>query len=59
MRVRLDRSLNDGTVTVYLNNQPLGAPIPFVGADVPVMPLLYVHDGGVIVHVNSWSITLR
>lgn len=59
MRVRLDRSLTDGTVTVYLNNQPLGAPIPFVGADVPVMPMIYVHDGGVIVHVNSWSITLR
>lgn len=57
--VRLDRDLDAETVRVYVNGQPLGAPIPFVGGDEPVVPLLYVHDGGVIAHVSDWTLTLR
>lgn len=57
--VRLERDLDAETVRVYVNGQPLGAAIPFVGGDEPVVPLLYVHDGGVIAHVADWSVTLR
>ncbi|MFN8378006.1 MAG: hypothetical protein U0452_04980 [Anaerolineae bacterium] len=57
--VRLERDLDAETVRVLVNGQPLGAPIPFVGGDEPVVPLLYVHDGGVIAHVADWSVTLR
>lgn len=59
LSVRLERDLDAGTVRIYVNGQPLGGSIPFVGGDEPVIPLLYVHDGGVIAHVADWSLTLR
>jgi hypothetical protein len=57
--VRLERDLDAETVRILVNGQALGAPIPFVGGGEPVVPLLYVHDGGVIAHVADWSVTLR
>ena len=57
--VRLERDLDAETVRVLVNGQPLGAAIPFVGGGEAVVPLLYVHDGGVIAHVADWSVTLR
>jgi hypothetical protein len=59
LNVRLERDLDAETVRVFVNGQPLGVPIPFVGGDEAVVPLLYVHDGGVIAHVADWSVTLR
>jgi hypothetical protein len=59
LNVRLERDLDAETVRIFVNGQPLGDPIPFVGADEPVVPLLYVHDGGVIAHVSDWTMTLR
>ncbi len=59
LSVRLERDLDADTVRVFVNGQPLGGAIPFVGGDEPVVPLLYVHDGGVIAHVADWSVTLR
>lgn len=59
LSVRLERDLDAATVLIYVNGQPLGGSIPFVGGDEPVVPLLYVHDGGVIAHVADWSLTLR
>jgi hypothetical protein len=59
LSVRLERDLDAGTVRVFVNGQPLGGPIPFVAGDEPIVPLLYVHDGGVIAYVADWSVTLR
>ncbi|MDX2162026.1 MAG: hypothetical protein SF162_11925 [bacterium] len=58
IRVRLERNLNDETLTVFVENTPLGQPIPFVGAGEAVFPVLYVHAGGVIVDIAAWEITL-
>src|SRR5690606_18476567 len=58
LRVRLERNVEAETITVYVDNQQLGIPIPFEG-DEPVIPVLYVRRGGVIVHVLNWSVTLR
>jgi serine/threonine protein kinase len=58
LRIRLERNLDTQTVTVYVNNQQLGIPISFPAGDGAVVPVLFVHSGGVIVHVHSWSLTL-
>jgi hypothetical protein len=58
LRVRLERDSDAETITVYVDNQQLGNPLPFEG-DEPVVPVLFVRQGGVIVHVLRWSITLR
>jgi hypothetical protein len=59
LSVRLERDLDAGTVRVFVNGQPLGGAIPFVAGDEPVVPLLYIHDGGVIAYAADWSVTLR
>ncbi len=68
VNINAQRALNDNTarirleydssvVAIYVNNEQIGAPIPL--GDVSVIPALYVKEGGVIVHIQSWSITLR
>ncbi|MBW4437124.1 MAG: hypothetical protein KME04_08315 [Pleurocapsa minor GSE-CHR-MK-17-07R] len=59
LRVEIVRNLTNDTVQVLVNRQPLGNPVAFVGDDVPVVPVLFVHNGGVIVYVDEWSVTLR
>lgn len=59
LRIRLTRDLNNNTVSIFINDQPVGPPIPFVESDTPVEPVLFVHDGGVIVYVNDWNLNLR
>ncbi len=61
VRVRLERDLTTGAITAYANGSQLGQPIPFVLADAPVLPVLFVKSGGVIVSVTGtgWVITLR
>jgi hypothetical protein len=58
LRVRLERNLANETVTLYVENTPVGQPIPFESDEALVFPALYVHQGGVIVHVTEWTITL-
>lgn len=58
VRIRIDRDLGDGDIVVYFNNEQIGAPITFLGADSPVVPLIYAHSG-VILHVFDWTVTLR
>lgn len=58
IRIRLERDLADETLTVYVENTPVGQPIPFSGAGEAVFPLVYVHAGGVILHITAWEITL-
>lgn len=59
LRIRLERDLSAGTVIVFVDNQQVGNPIPFTDASDPVVPVLYVYNGGVIVYVQNWSIALR
>ncbi len=61
VRVRLERDLTTGAITAYANGAQLGQPIPFVRADAPIIPVLFVKSGGVIVSVtgSGWVITLR
>jgi hypothetical protein len=58
-RVRLDRDLNTGEITVYFNGDTIGQPIPFVRSDGGVLPVLYVRRGEVIVSVTTWKLVLR
>jgi hypothetical protein len=59
VRVRLDRDPESGAITVFYNGQPLGDPVSFVGAEAMILPSLYVKNGGVIVSVTNWTVTLR
>jgi serine/threonine protein kinase len=56
-RVRLERDLSSGAVVVFFNDEQLGQPIQFNAGN--VVPALFVKDGGVIVSVTNWLITLR
>jgi hypothetical protein len=58
-RIRIERDVNTGSVTLYLNDGLIGQPIPFGEPDVPVLPALFVQDGGVVVSVTNWEIVLR
>lgn len=58
-RVRLERDLVTGNITVYFNGDALGQSIPFIGTDAAILPTLYVKSDGVIVSVTQWSVTLR
>lgn len=59
VRLRIDRDLNTGAVSLFLNDNPIGRPIEFIAPDAPILPVLFVKDGGVLVGVNNWQITLR
>lgn len=56
-RVRLERDLSTGMVVILFNDEQLGQPIQLSAAN--VVPALFVKDGGVIVSVTNWLITLR
>ena len=61
VRVRLER-LPDGTVRSFLNGEEVGAPVrPAGSVDVssPVVPAIYVKDGGVVLHITEWTLTLQ
>jgi serine/threonine protein kinase len=58
-RLRLDRDLTNGSISVFFNGELIGTPISFVDADAALLPVLYVRNGGVIVSVTRWSVTLR
>jgi hypothetical protein len=59
VRLRLVRDPGAETVTLFVDGVQLGQPIPFVGTSERVIPVLYVRNGEVIVHVESWSVNLR
>lgn len=59
VRLRIDRDPTTGDVTIFFNDSPLGQPQPFLQADDPVIPVLFVKDGGVVLGVSRWQITLR
>lgn len=59
VRLRIDRDVTSGSILLFLNDGQIGSAIPFVAADAPVLPVLLVKDGGVIIGVTDWQITLR
>jgi serine/threonine protein kinase len=59
VRIRLERDPSDGKVTVFYNDAQLGKPIDFLRPDAPVIPVLFVKNGGVIISVTGWKIALR
>jgi hypothetical protein len=59
VRVRLDRNEDNGAITVFFNGEQLGDPIAFADPEAPILPALFVKEGGVIVSVTEWSVTLR
>jgi hypothetical protein len=46
-------------VLLYLNDEQIGTAIEFIPPDAAVLPVLFVKDGGVIVSVVNWRVTLR
>jgi serine/threonine protein kinase len=58
-RLRLDRNLETGDVIAFFNDSQIGDPIDFLDPDDPIVPVIFVKDGGVIIGVTSWRITLN
>jgi hypothetical protein len=58
IRIRLERDLNTGAVTLFYNDEAIGQPIE-LPPDVRLLPALFAHNGGVIVSITDWEITLR
>lgn len=58
-RLRLDRNLDTGDVIAFFNDSQIGDPIDFLDPDDPIVPVIFVKDGGVIIGVTSWRITLN
>lgn len=57
-RLRLDRDPVTGSVTVFFNDSQIGDSISFLNPNASVVPVIFVKDGGVIVGVSSWRVTL-
>lgn len=59
VRLRLERDPQTGAITTFFNDEQIGQPIPFVASETPVVPVLFVRQGGVIISVTDWRVTLR
>lgn len=59
MRVRLERNFAEETITIFIDNTQVGQPIRFTDRDAELLPVIYVKEGGVIVHVSEWAVTFR
>ena len=58
MRLRLDRDPATGAISAYFNDSLIGEPIAGPPADAALEPVIFVKDGGVIIGVSAWEITL-
>jgi hypothetical protein len=58
-RIRLERDLATGSVSLYYNDELLGTPVGFLAGDAPVEPAIFVKDGGVVIGATNWKVTLR
>jgi serine/threonine protein kinase len=59
VRIRLERDLQTGAITTFFNDEQVGQPMTLAAANAPLLPVLFVRDGGVIVSVTDWHITLN
>lgn len=58
-RIRIERDLVNGQITAFVNDNPVGQPIDFIEPDAPIVPILFVTDGGVVMSVTNFRITFR
>lgn len=58
-RLRIDRTIETGTVLLFLNDEQLTSAVEFLEPDAQILPVLTVRDGGVIIRITDWRITLR
>ncbi len=58
-RLRLDYDRSNGSVSAYFNDSPIGDPMSFAGADGEILPAIFVKDGGVVIGVSAWDLTLE
>lgn len=58
-RLRIDRDQSSGDVQIYFNDVPIGQPFEFIDAEAPVLPVLFVREGGVVLGVTDWRVYLR
>jgi hypothetical protein len=58
VRLRLERT-EDGRVQTYFNGEPLAVIGGNSAINAPLVPAIYITDGGVIVNVTEWRLVLR
>lgn len=58
-RLRIDRDVNTGDLSLYFNDIPMGQSFSFLPSDTPLQPVIFVRDGGVVVGITEWKVTLR
>lgn len=59
MRLRVDRDPSTGRALLYLNDGLIGEPFEFIEPNTPLLPVLFVKEGGVVLGVLSWRVTMR
>ncbi len=59
VRLRIDRDIETGSVLLFLNDEQLSPAIEFLDPGAEVIPVLSVRDGGVIIRVTDWHVSLR
>ena len=57
-RLRLERDPSTGAISAYFNDSRIGDSIAFVGAEEDIEPVIFVKDGGVVIGVSAWQVTL-
>ena len=58
-RLRLEHDRAKGAVRAYFNDAPIGDSIAFAGSGNDVLPAIFVKDGGVVIGVSAWGLTLE
>lgn len=58
-RLRIDRNIETGEVLLFLNDEQLTSANEFLTSNAAILPVLTVRDGGVIIRITDWRITLR
>ena len=58
-RLRLDRDPSTGVVSAYFNDSLIGESIDILPPAAALKPAIFVKDGGVIIGVSAWQITLE
>lgn len=59
VRLRIDRDIETGRVLLFLNDEQLASATDFLEPGTTIIPVLSVRDGGVIIRITDWHISLR
>lgn len=58
-RLRLERDASNGMVTIFYDDVQVGQPLAFIAPEALIQPAVFVRDGGAILNIHSWRVTLR